>query len=242
MRDGEWHHIVVTKNGSTATLYVDGTQEHSTPDATDSGDPAASPWHVMRNGSNDAYSAGEADELALYTRALSEAEVDAHYELAQDLADDPLPSSPPGGGTPPGTEPPAGGSGPDGGSPGTTPGGNTPAPRTGTVLVRRGALIARGAPGVRNNITARRRGRRWIVSDRLARLRAGAGCRRVTARSRELPRIARPPNRPLRRRRQRPPHGDRPHPRDLPRRPGARRHPPRALAHAQLAAVPVPAR
>ena len=182
VRDGEWHHIVVTKNGSTATLYVDGTQEHSTADATDAGDPAANPWHLMRNGTNDAYSAGEADELALYTRALSEAEVDAHYELAQDLADDPLPDSPPGGSTPPGAEPPAGGSGPDGGSPGTTPGGNTRAPRTGTVLVRRGTLIARGAPGVRNVLTARRRGHRWIVSDKLARLRAGAGCRRVTPR------------------------------------------------------------
>ena len=57
VRDGEWHHIAATKNGSTAALYVDGAQVHSTPDATDSGDPAASPWHVMRNGTNAAYSA-----------------------------------------------------------------------------------------------------------------------------------------------------------------------------------------
>ena len=49
-------------------------------------------------------------------------------------------------------------------------------------LVRRGTLIARGAPGVRNNLIARRRGRAWIVRDRLAALRAGAGCRQVSAR------------------------------------------------------------
>jgi hypothetical protein len=55
------------------------------------------------------------------------------------------------------------------------------------VGVRRRTLIARGAPGVRNDITARRRGRRWIVSDRRARLRAGTACRRVTARKVSCP-------------------------------------------------------
>jgi PKD repeat protein len=184
VRDGDWHHIVVTKSGSSAALYVDGTQEHSTTGASGSGDAAASPWHVMRNGFNDTYSAGEADELALYTRALSAAEVSAHHDLAQNLADDPLPVNPPDPGTdPPAGEPPVAGSGPGGGAPGTTPGPNTPAPRTGMVLVRRGVLIARGAPGARNDITVRRRGRRWTVSDRLAGLRAGAACRRVNSRT-----------------------------------------------------------
>jgi hypothetical protein len=50
------------------------------------------------------------------------------------------------------------------------------------VLLRRGTLIARGAPGRRNDITARRRGGRWIVSDRLAALRAGTACRRLSSR------------------------------------------------------------
>ena len=63
----------------------------------------------MRNGTNDAYAAGEADEIALYTRALSPAEVNAHYDLANDLANDPLPESPPA------DEPPAAGTGSDGG-------------------------------------------------------------------------------------------------------------------------------
>jgi hypothetical protein len=57
-----------------------------------------------------------------------------------------------------------------------------PSPPTGVVFVRRGTLIARGATGVRNNLIARRRGRDWIVRDRLAPLRAGAACRRLSAR------------------------------------------------------------
>jgi len=176
VRDGEWHHIVATKNGSSAALYVDGTEEHSTSDATGSGDPAASPWHVMRNGINDAYAAGEADELALYTRALSAAEVQAHYNLARDLADDPPPANPPAG------EPPTAGIGPGGGVLGPAPAVETPGPRSGPVAIRGARLIIRGAPGVRNRLTARRQGRRWVVRDRLARLRAGRGCRALGAR------------------------------------------------------------
>jgi hypothetical protein len=74
-----------------------------------------------------------------------------------------------------------GGSGPGGGVT-DAPVGDTPGPRSGPVFVRRGVLIARGAPGVRNNITVRRRRSRWVVSDRLAHLRAGTGCRRLSAR------------------------------------------------------------
>ncbi len=107
VRDGEWHHIVATKEGASVALYVDGAQVHSASNAPEAADSAASPWHVMRNGTNDVYSAGEADELALYTRALDPDEVQAHHDLAVDLADDPLPSAPPGGGgTPPGDEEP----------------------------------------------------------------------------------------------------------------------------------------
>ena len=228
VRNGEWHHIVATKNGSSVALYVDGTQVHTATNATDS-DPAASPWHVMRNGTNDTYAAGEADELALYTRALSPAEVNAHYDLANDLADDPLPSNPPNTGTdPPAGEPPAGGPG-GGASPPRRPA-PRPARRSGPVRVRRGTLIARGAPGVRNNLIVRRRGRNWIVRDRLA---APARRRRLQAPERarrELPRRGREAHRPLRRRGQRPPDGDRPHPRELPRRPRPRRDPARPLA------------
>jgi hypothetical protein len=174
VRDGEWHHIAATKQGAAAALYVDGEAVHSS--ATGAGSQlAAGPWHVMRNGTNQVFSEGEADEVALYSRALSAAEVRRHFDLARALAAAPLPSEP----SPPAADPPLAGTGPGGGVLG--PAGNRRAPR-GTVLVRRRTLIAHGAPGVRNNLIARRRGRAWIVRDRLAALRAGAGCRQVSAR------------------------------------------------------------
>jgi PKD repeat protein len=179
VRDGEWHHIVATKSGAAGALYVDGALVHAA--ATDAGsDPAAGPWHVMRNGSREVYSAGEADEVALYARALSAGEVQSHYRLATDLADDPLPAEPP----PLDAEPPLAGTGPGGGvldsaNPLQSPLPGAPSAPTGVAFVRRGTLIARGAPGVRNDLLARRRGGSWLVRDGLARLRAGRGCRKL---------------------------------------------------------------
>jgi hypothetical protein len=183
VRDGEWHHLVATKSGDAGALYIDGKLVHSS--ATGAGSElAVGPWHVMRNGTNAVFSGGEADEIALYTRALGASEVQVHYDLARDLADDPLPSDQAGPGTgPPVDEPPLAGTGPGGGVLGGGSTLATPSPSpTGTARVRRGTLIVRGAPGVRNTLIARRRGARWIVRDRLARLRAGAGCRQVSAR------------------------------------------------------------
>ena len=174
VRDGDWHHIAATKSGGAAALYVDGQVVHSSASGAGS-QPAVGPWHVMRNGTNPVFSNGEADEIALYTRALSAGEVQSHYNLADDISDDPLPPEQPA----PVNDPPAAGTGPGGGVLG--PVGPRPR-RTGTVVVRRGTLIARGAPGVRNNLVARRRGRNWIVRDRRAGLRAGRGCRRLRAR------------------------------------------------------------
>jgi PKD repeat protein len=172
VRDGEWHHIAATKSGGAAALYVDGKPTHSS--ATGAGSQlAVGPWHVMRNGTNAVFSAGEADELALYTRALSADEIGAHFNLAKSLAAAPLPGEPP----PPAAEPPLAGTGLGGGVLGSADAFPTPKPPAGVVLVRRGTLIARGAPGRRNNLVARRRGRNWLVSDSLARVSAGRSCR-----------------------------------------------------------------
>ena len=86
VRDGEWHHVVATKSGDAGALYIDGQEVHSS--TTGAGSQlAVGPWHVMRNGTNAVFSNGEADEIALYTRALGASEVQAHYDLARDLAD-----------------------------------------------------------------------------------------------------------------------------------------------------------
>ena len=50
---------------------VRGRRARSTRPPTGAGSqPAVGPWHVMRNGTNAVFSGGEADEVALYTRAL----------------------------------------------------------------------------------------------------------------------------------------------------------------------------
>jgi Concanavalin A-like lectin/glucanases superfamily len=173
VRDGVWHHLVATKAGPAARLYVDGVQVHAGGGAGP--DAAASPWHVMRNGSNPVFSDGEADEIALFTRALTATEVRGHYDTARALAGRPLPPETPD----PVADPPAAGTGLGGGV--LRPGTPTSRP-AGRAFVRRGVLIVRGAPGNRNRLTARRRGRAWRVADATAPLRAGAGCRRLQPR------------------------------------------------------------
>jgi hypothetical protein len=203
VRDGVWHHLVATKEGGEARFYLDGEPVDSGSDADS--DPAALPWHVMRNGTNDVFSDGEADEIALYSEALSAAEVKHHYDVAVGLAAAPLPPETPD----PVVDPPAAGTGPGGGvlTPGggaSTGGGGGPATGGGSntgggsstggggpsagrppgkAFVRRGRLIVRGAPGGPNRLTARKRGRAWRISDAAARLRPGAGCKRVTSRA-----------------------------------------------------------
>ncbi len=174
VRDGDWHHVAATKSGGAAALYIDGQAVHSSPTGAGS-QLAASPWHVMRNGTNAVFSGGEADELALYTRALGADEIRGHYDLAKEIAAAPLPAEP----APPAAEPPLAGTGPGGGVLGSTSPLPSPTAPTGVVFVKRGTLIARGAPGVRNDLRARKRGRSWLVRDRLARLRAGGGCRKL---------------------------------------------------------------
>jgi PKD repeat protein len=170
VRDGAWHHLAATKSGTNAALYIDGQQVHAGTGAGSA--PATSPWHVMRNGTNAVFSEGEADEIALYTRALSAGEVRRHYDVATGVADTPLPGESPT----PAAEPPAAGSGPGGGVV------RSVRLTAGRVFVRGGLLIARGARGTRNRLTARRRGRSWRITDAAAPLRAGAGCRRLAPR------------------------------------------------------------
>jgi PKD repeat protein len=168
VRDGAWHHLVATKSGGAAALYLDGRPVHAGSGADN--DASALPWHVMRNGANPAFSDGEADEVALYTRALTPAEVRAHYDAALEVASRPLPPE-----TPDDTaDPPAAGTGLGGGVLARA------LPRKpGRAAIREGVLVVRGAPGTANRLTARRRGRAWLIADAAARLRSGPGCRQA---------------------------------------------------------------
>jgi hypothetical protein len=179
VRDGAWHHLVATKSGTNTALYLDGVRIHSGTGAGSA--PAVSPWHVMRNGTNAVFSEGEADEVALYGRALSADEIRAHHDLALGLAAGRLPPESPAAAV----EPPAAGTGLGGGVLGSAAG--LPRSATGTASVRGRRLVVRGPPGRASRLLARRRGGAWQVSDGRAGLRAGAGCRPITSRAVSCP-------------------------------------------------------
>ena len=187
-----------------AALYVDGVSVH-TGTGADSTRPRC-PWHVMRNGTNNAFSEGEADEVAIYTRALTAQEAAGHHALGRQSRQPAAARL-----TAAAAEPPFAGVRAPGGGVLASPSRYSPAPR-GSARVRRGLLVVRGAAGTANRLVARRRGPVWRGERRAAAL---SGRRRLPSAERarrDLPRLARQAHRDVRRRRERPAHGDRPDP------------------------------
>lgn len=77
VRDGAWHHIAVTKDGPRVAIYVDGRRVDRGDGASNT--PPVMPWHIMRDGPFEDHTQGDADEVAIYNRALSAATVRRHY-------------------------------------------------------------------------------------------------------------------------------------------------------------------
>ena len=77
VRDGAWHYLAVTKSGPSVVIYVDGRRIYGAGGASST--PPVMPWHIMRNGTFDAFSQGQVDELAMYGSRLSSATIRAHY-------------------------------------------------------------------------------------------------------------------------------------------------------------------
>lgn len=74
---GAWHYVAVTKNGGSASFYLDGALIHS---ASGAGTTApVMPWHVMRNGTYAQYAQGHADEVAVYSVALPATTITQHW-------------------------------------------------------------------------------------------------------------------------------------------------------------------
>ena len=70
-----WHHFALTRNGEDVRLYVDGVRLQLPANSPGTGVSAA-PWHVMRNGSTATqYTRGGADDVAVYDRALTAADI-----------------------------------------------------------------------------------------------------------------------------------------------------------------------
>lgn len=80
VRDG-WHHFALTRNGEDVRLYLDGVRLEIPATSPGTG-VSAPPWHIMRNGSTTQYTRGRADEVAVYDRALTAADIRQRAALA----------------------------------------------------------------------------------------------------------------------------------------------------------------
>lgn len=65
--DGEWHHVVLTRNGATGRLFVDGLLVAS--GALGTQGSVTSPWHLAKNGTNAVYEDVTVDQVAIRSGA-----------------------------------------------------------------------------------------------------------------------------------------------------------------------------
>lgn len=90
--DGQWHHVVATLSGDGMKLYVDGGLQGTNPQT--SAEPYNGFWRVggdrVWGGSSSAWFAGDIDEAAVYSRALTQAEVNEHYSIVGEANQDPV--------------------------------------------------------------------------------------------------------------------------------------------------------
>ena len=81
--DTNFHHVVVTKNGATRALYVDTVSKANTAGNLTLANPTGKDFWIGRiEGSDTDKLDGWLDEFALYTHALTQARVTAHYNAA----------------------------------------------------------------------------------------------------------------------------------------------------------------
>jgi hypothetical protein len=83
VRDGNWHHVALTKAGRRTAFYLDGQRVDTSAGAPS--EQATMPWHVMRNGPHPQFSEGQADEVAVYRRALPRSAIEHHYDAGKGL-------------------------------------------------------------------------------------------------------------------------------------------------------------
>jgi hypothetical protein len=90
-----WAHLVGTYDGTTARLYVDGVQAGSTTTGSSINTTRAFGIGATNSGGSWAgFFPGSIDEVAVYTAALSQARIQAHYLLGRSYKDTVLDSSP----------------------------------------------------------------------------------------------------------------------------------------------------
>lgn len=76
--DGNWHHIVMTRQVDLLSLYIDGELDNSTTCPAVPLDDSTEYFMIGASGRGDYYE-GFVDDAAVYNRALSAAEIQTHY-------------------------------------------------------------------------------------------------------------------------------------------------------------------
>jgi hypothetical protein len=79
---GAWHHIVATRNGAVAKIYVNGADVTATPATHVNPDAYGVNLQIGRYTGAGWNAYGDYDEVAIYSTALSAARVLAHYQAA----------------------------------------------------------------------------------------------------------------------------------------------------------------
>jgi hypothetical protein len=81
----DWHHHVLVRNGAIVQYYLDGRKvfEGSVTATT----APTSPFYLMRDGTGTAYSSGRVDQVGIWSRALSSAEIAAIHDAVSAPAD-----------------------------------------------------------------------------------------------------------------------------------------------------------
>jgi len=83
--DNTWHHVVITVDGLTATLYVDGvSQGDKTLSGAFQGDATAK-VKIGKREPNHFHFNGTIDEVRIYNRALTQTEIQLHYQLTNSI-------------------------------------------------------------------------------------------------------------------------------------------------------------
>ncbi|MDO8566997.1 MAG: LamG domain-containing protein [bacterium] len=83
VNDNKWHHVAFTKSGSTLSLYIDGVLEDSDTDTTNTTTTNNSLLYVGMRGATSFPLTGNVDDIRIYSRALSAAEVLNLYNVGK---------------------------------------------------------------------------------------------------------------------------------------------------------------
>lgn len=90
IKDGEWHHLLVQRDGTAGRIYIDGVL-NATASGTIRSLDGSIPIHIGCDGRDDnRYFSGMLDEIRIYDRALSDVEIPILINRAPSFESDPV--------------------------------------------------------------------------------------------------------------------------------------------------------